>query len=79
LGYHLLSNGYISQALETFKVTTLLFPESGNAYDSYAEALLKIGKKEEAIMMYKKSIELNPNNESGKQILKKIQNESGKP
>lgn len=79
LGYYLLSNGYSQQALETFKVTTLLFPGSWNAYDSYAEGLLRTGKREEAIMMYKKSIELNPDNEGGKQMLKKILGEPLKP
>lgn len=70
LGYELLSNGYIAQALETFKITTLLFPASWNAYDSYGEALLKAGKREEAKMMYRKSVELNPKNDSGIEILK---------
>lgn len=79
LGYYLLSNGYSHQALETFKVTILLFPGSWNAYDSYAEALLRTGKREEAIMMYKKSVELNPDNEGGKQMLKRILSEPVKP
>lgn len=73
LGYLLLSQGYDLQALETFKINTLLFPESWNAYDSYAEALLKSAKKEEAVMMYKKSIALNPKNESGKKILEQLE------
>lgn len=72
LGYYLLSAGYSQQALETFKLTILLFPGSWNAYDSYAEGLLRTGKREEAIMMYKKSVELNPDNEGGKQMLKKL-------
>jgi CubicO group peptidase (beta-lactamase class C family) len=79
LGYYLLANNYNLQALETFKIITLLFPESWNAYDSYGEALLKSGKKEGAIMMYKKSIELNPKNDGGRQALKKLQNEPEKP
>ena len=49
-----------------------LFPLSWNSYDSYGEILLKTGKKEEAIKMYQKSIELNPNNEGGKKILKEL-------
>jgi CubicO group peptidase (beta-lactamase class C family) len=76
LGYYLLSNGYSFQALETFKVTILLFPESWNAYDSYAEGLWRTGKNKEAVRMYRKSIELNPDNEAGKQMLKKIENEN---
>lgn len=79
LGYYLLSNGYSQQALEAFKVTILLFPDSCNAYDSYADGLLRLGKKEEAVMMYKKSVELNPNNEGGKQMLKKLLAEPVKP
>jgi len=38
------------------------------------EALLKAGQKEEAIKMYQKSVELNPNNVNGKKILKEISN-----
>ncbi|MBA4053271.1 MAG: hypothetical protein C0490_01025 [Marivirga sp.] len=32
----------------------LLFPDGFNTYDSYGEGLANIGKKEEAIYMYKK-------------------------
>ncbi|MRX41921.1 serine hydrolase [Flavobacterium sp. LC2016-23] len=60
------------EALEIFKLTVFLFPESWNAYDSYGEALLKMENKTKAIEMYKKSIELNPQNENGKKILEKI-------
>jgi tetratricopeptide (TPR) repeat protein len=41
---------------------------SFNTYDSYGEALANIGKKEEAIYMYEKSIALNPKNVSGKRL-----------
>lgn len=57
------------EAIETFKLNMELFPGSWNVYDSYGEALLVVGQKEEAIKMYKKSIELNPNNEGGKKVL----------
>ncbi len=69
LGYQLLNNGYQPQALEAFMINTLLFTHSGNAFDSYGEALLRAGKKEEAIMMYKRSIQLDPKNEGGRKIL----------
>lgn len=59
-------------ALEVFKINTLLFPKSGNAYDSYAHALAKLGKKEPAIAMYRKSIALSPGNEDGKKALEKL-------
>ena len=71
LGYDLLFNHYKNLALETFKINVLLFPTSFNVYDSYADALGSNGNKDAATTMYKKSIELNPNNEGGK---KKLQN-----
>ncbi|WP_164674091.1 alpha/beta fold hydrolase [Maribacter litoralis] len=69
LGYTFLANDELDKALEIFKLTTWLFPDSFNVYDSYGEALLKANRKEEAIEMYKKSIALNPENEHGKKVL----------
>jgi len=59
-------------ALEVFKISTLLFPDSFNTYDSYGEGLQEVGKKNEAILMFQKSIVLNPGNEGGKANLKKL-------
>lgn len=75
LGYSFLRNEELGKALEVFKLTTILFPDSFNAYDSYGEALLKADKKREAIEMYEKSIELNPENENGKAVLRQIKQE----
>lgn len=59
-------------ALEVFKIATLLFPDSFNTYDSYGQLLRDSGNKEAAILMYQKSIALNPGNEDGKRILKQL-------
>ncbi|MES2109236.1 MAG: serine hydrolase domain-containing protein [Bacteroidota bacterium] len=59
-------------AVEAFKINTLLFPDSFNTYDSYAEGLRMIGKRQEAIAMYQKSILMNPGNDDGKQALKEL-------
>lgn len=64
--------GHNELALEVLKQNTLLFPNSFNTYDSYGEALAKVGKKDEAIFMYRKSIKLNPDNEGGKKILEEL-------
>lgn len=66
--------GKLKEAVAVFKLNTELFPQSWNAFDSYGEALLKNGQKEEAIKMYKKSIQLNPGNEGGKKVLQEILN-----
>lgn len=69
LGYAFMANNKNDQAEITFKQNIQLFPESWNAYDSYGEVLLKIGKKQDAIKMYQKSLALNPDNENGKNVL----------
>lgn len=73
LGYNLLQEGKVTEAVKILKINVDFFPESANVYDSYGEALAAAGDKENAIINYKKSIELNPDNESGKQMLKKLE------
>jgi CubicO group peptidase (beta-lactamase class C family) len=73
LGYQLMGNGMDDLAFEVFKTDIALFPKSWNVYDSYGEILLKLARKDEAIKMYQKSIELNPENENGKKVLLSLQ------
>jgi hypothetical protein len=49
-------------AVEIFKLNVELFPQSGNVYDSLAEAHMKAGQKELAIRNYAKALELDPTN-----------------
>jgi CubicO group peptidase (beta-lactamase class C family) len=76
LGYNLfyMSSfpGHREMALEVFKQATFIFPESYNTYDSYGQLLKECGKKDDAILMYRKSIELNPANEDGKRVLNEL-------
>jgi CubicO group peptidase (beta-lactamase class C family) len=76
LGLQLLYGGTFKEhndlALEVLKLNTLLFPSGFNTYDSYGEALAKLGKVMEAIIMYKKSLQLNPDNEGGEKALKDL-------
>jgi tetratricopeptide (TPR) repeat protein len=71
-GLQLLFDGYREQGLDALQLNTLLFPNSWNAYDSYAEALLLNGREQSAITMYKKSIAMNPENRGGREALRKI-------
>ena len=73
LGYFLLQDGKISEAVSVFKLNVDLYPESGNVYDSYAEALAASGDKEGAIKNYRKSVELDPGNVHGAEELKKLE------
>lgn len=76
LGYELLRKSnfkaHAALAVEVFKLNTILSPENANVYDSYAEGLMQLGLKEEAILMYQKTLSLNPNNEVAQQHLKKL-------
>lgn len=72
LGYYFLEKNDFESALGVFGLLIDLFPKSANAYDSYGEALLKMGNKADAIISYKKSLELNPDNPGAVTILKEL-------
>jgi tetratricopeptide (TPR) repeat protein len=71
LGYATLPKDAAS-AVKVFGFITELYPNSFNAWDSYAEGLVALGKTQEAIKAYEKSIELNPNHKAGKEALQKL-------
>jgi hypothetical protein len=48
------------------------FPNSFNVYDSYAESLMAGGQDALAIFYYKKSLEINPGNTNGIDMLAKL-------
>ncbi len=75
LGYSLMNQGKLEEANKVLQINVRLFPESANVYDSYAESLLKLGKKEEAINNYNIAISKDPNGvtgESSRNALKQI-------
>ncbi|MBK9103920.1 MAG: serine hydrolase [Saprospiraceae bacterium] len=69
LGYQYLGKNEIDAAEAVFKINVIEFPQSSNVYDSYGEALLKNGHKEEAVTNYKKSLDLNPGNANAIDVL----------
>jgi tetratricopeptide (TPR) repeat protein len=72
LGYRLIRSERIEEAIEVFKINVEEFPESWNVYDSLGEAYMVQGKNDLAIEYYEKSIALNPNNQNGIDILKRL-------
>jgi predicted negative regulator of RcsB-dependent stress response len=72
LGYRLVAAKDDYGALRILKLNTEKYPNAFNTYDSYGEILLLIGDKENAIDAYKKSLELNPDNENAKKVLSEI-------
>ena len=68
-GYQLMDADNMDGALSVLKLNTELFPEGFNTYDSYGECLLKMGRTEEALAAYRKSLELNPDNSHAARVI----------
>jgi predicted alpha/beta superfamily hydrolase len=74
-GYYQLRLKHLDNAIELFAWNVKQHPNSFNAYDSLGEAYMNAGKKDLAISNYKKSLELNPHNDGGREMLKKLETE----
>jgi CubicO group peptidase (beta-lactamase class C family) len=72
IGYVLMRQRKLTEAIEIFKLNVEFYPNEWNVYDSLGEAYMNKGDKELAIANYKKSLELNPGNEGGARMLKKL-------
>jgi putative CocE/NonD family hydrolase len=68
VGYRLLNMGRLKDTIEIFKLNVEVYPNAFNPYDSMGEAYMADGQKELAIENYKKSVELNPDNENGQRF-----------
>lgn len=78
LGYRLMSDDRVDQAVEIFKLNAKAYPDSFNVYDSLGEAYLKQGNKQLAIENYTKTLELNGNNPAAHQALEKLKAEQAR-
>lgn len=72
IGYQLMASDKFEAASRVFQLNVDAFPTSSNTYDSLGESFMKLGKKDLAIRNYRKSVELNPNNQGGIDALKKL-------
>ncbi|MBE2217585.1 MAG: serine hydrolase [Ignavibacteria bacterium] len=72
-GYELMNAGELDKAIEVFTLNTELFPENPNVWDSLGEAYMNKGNNGLAIANYRKCIELDPNNQNAKIMLKKLE------
>jgi D-alanyl-D-alanine-carboxypeptidase/D-alanyl-D-alanine-endopeptidase len=77
LGYSYLNENNIDASIAVFEINIKLFPDSWNVYDSYGEALRKIGRFKESHDNYRKSVELNPQNQSGLNAIIELEEKLG--
>ncbi len=73
IGYQLLGRGRTAEAIVIFKLNVEEYPRSGNVYDSLGEAYLKAGETDLAVVNYRKSLELSPDNQNAREVLKKLE------
>ncbi|MBI2681152.1 MAG: serine hydrolase [Candidatus Solibacter usitatus] len=71
MGYLLLFGGHEQDGIKVFQKNVQDHPESWNVYDSLGEPYMTTGQKALAIQNYEKSLQLNPDNNHGKQMLEK--------
>jgi glyoxylase-like metal-dependent hydrolase (beta-lactamase superfamily II) len=73
LGYRLLTNNQIKEAIAVFKLNVDAYPDSWNVHDSLGEAYMENGDRDLAIASYSRSIELNPQNQNGIAMLRRLE------
>jgi uncharacterized membrane protein len=72
LGYQLIGAKKFKEAIGILQLNVAAYPQSGNVYDSLAEAYMDDGNKPQAIANYQKSLELNPKNHGAVEMLGKL-------
>ncbi len=71
-GYDLMQDGDLGSAFQVFTLNTILFPNSSNGWDSLGECCYNMKEFKLSLQHYKKSIELDPKNENGRQMIERI-------
>ena len=72
LGYRLLEEKKIGDALVVFALNAEAYPHSADVYDSLGEACMLSGDKAVAIRHYERSLRLNPANQNAVAMLEKL-------
>lgn len=75
LGYRYLGEQKVDAAIAVFEINVERFPDSWNVYDSLGEAYGVKGETERAIQLYRRSVELNPDNGNGIQAIERLEAE----
>ncbi|HEY0101099.1 MAG TPA: amidohydrolase family protein [Pyrinomonadaceae bacterium] len=78
LGYYLVGQKKMKEAIDVFKLNVAAYPKSGNTYDSLAETYMNTGDKQRAIEFYQMALEVEPNYANAKaatELLKKLTSE----
>ena len=69
LGYRLLGRRGLADAVAVFELNAWEHPGAFNVYDSLGDAYLRAGQREAGLASYRRSVELNPENEHARRVL----------
>lgn len=72
LGYRLINENRIGDAIKIFQLLISEFPNGSNGYDSLGEAYYRKGDTKKALVNYQKSLELNPKNTNAERFITRI-------
>jgi hypothetical protein len=72
LGYGLLADKRVADAIVVFRLNARAHPDSFNAFDSLGEAYATAGMRAEAIAAYERSVQLKPDSASGISALARL-------
>jgi CubicO group peptidase (beta-lactamase class C family) len=72
LGYELIGENKKPEALQIFRLNTLCYPSSSNAFDGLGDAYLEVHQKDSAINCYQKAVGLDGNNLQSRDKLAKL-------
>lgn len=72
-GYVLMAAKNYTEAVNIFKINCAMYPNVANVFDSLGEAYFNLNDKENAILMYNKVLQLEPNNANAKEMLTRLQ------
>ena len=72
LGYQMIKENKLEEAIKLFKLNVEEYPESANVYDSLGEGYMNNGQIDLAIENYERSLELNPDNNNVREILRQL-------
>jgi tetratricopeptide (TPR) repeat protein len=72
LGYQLIKDGKVKEAIRIFQLNAEAYPQSSNAFDSLGEAYRDDGNVPEAVANYQKAVQLKPKNGNALAMLRKL-------
>jgi C-terminal processing protease CtpA/Prc len=73
IGYTFLQEKLVDNAITVFQENVKLFPNEANSWDSLGEAYFINRDKENALKSYTKALDLDPNSESAKAMILKLE------